>query len=42
MIDINIVRKNPEMIKKSLEKRQMDPSVVDQLAELDVATGAQN
>lgn len=35
MIDINIVREKPEIIKKSLEKRQMDPSVVDQLAELD-------
>jgi len=35
MIDINIVRENPEIIKKSLENRQMDPSVVDQLARLD-------
>jgi seryl-tRNA synthetase len=35
MIDINIVRDKPEIIKKSLVKRQMDPSVVDQLAELD-------
>jgi len=35
MIDINIVREKPEILKKSLEKRQMDPSVVDQLAELD-------
>jgi len=35
MIDINIVREKPEIIKKSLENRQMDPSVVDQLAKLD-------
>jgi len=35
MIDINIVREKPEIIKKSLEKRQMDSSVIDQLAELD-------
>jgi seryl-tRNA synthetase len=36
MIDINIVREKPEIIKKSLENRQMDPSIVDQLAELDI------
>ncbi|MDO9546613.1 MAG: serine--tRNA ligase [Pelolinea sp.] len=36
MIDINIVRDNPEIIKKSLEKRQLDPIVIDQLAELDI------
>ena len=35
MIDINIVREKPEIIINSLEKRQMDPSVVDQLAKLD-------
>ncbi len=35
MIDINIVREKPEKIKKSLKNRQMDPSVVDQLAKLD-------
>jgi seryl-tRNA synthetase len=35
MIDINIIRKKPEILKNSLEKRQMDPSIVDQLAELD-------
>jgi len=35
MIDINIVREKPEILKKSLENRQMDPSVVDQLAVLD-------
>lgn len=35
MIDINIVRDKPKIIKKSLENRQMDPSVVDRLAKLD-------
>jgi len=36
MIDINIVRKNPDVLKQSLEKRQMDTSVVDTLSRLDV------
>jgi len=36
MIDINIVRDNPNVLKKSLEKRQMDPSVVDTLSKLDI------
>ena len=35
MIDINLVRKNPQVLKASLEKRQMDAGVVDTLAELD-------
>jgi seryl-tRNA synthetase len=35
MIDINLIRKNPKIIKESLEKRQMNPAVVDQLGELD-------
>ena len=36
MIDINLIRKNPGVLRTSLEKRQMDPSVVDTLSELDV------
>jgi seryl-tRNA synthetase len=36
MIDINLIRKNPDVLRTSLEKRQMDPSVVDTLSELDV------
>ena len=36
MIDINIVRNNPDVLKQSLEKRQMDTSVVDTLSRLDV------
>ena len=35
MIDINIVREKPEIIKKSLENRQIDSSVVDRLSKLD-------
>ena len=35
MIDINIVRENPQVLKQSLEKRQMDPVVVDTLSRLD-------
>ncbi|MCD6355743.1 MAG: serine--tRNA ligase [Anaerolineaceae bacterium] len=35
MIDINIIRKNPDILKKSLERRQNDPSVIDRVAELD-------
>ncbi|MCD6576854.1 MAG: serine--tRNA ligase [Anaerolineaceae bacterium] len=35
MIDINIVREKPEILKNSLKKRQMEPSVIDQLVELD-------
>ncbi len=35
MIDINIVREKPEIIKNSLKNRQMNPSVVEQLTELD-------
>jgi len=36
MIDINIIRNNPDVLKQSLEKRQMDPTVVDILSRLDV------
>ena len=35
MIDINIVRDQPQILKESLEKRQMDISVIDKLAKLD-------
>lgn len=36
MIDINIVRNNPDVLKESLVKRQMDAAVVDTLSQLDV------
>jgi seryl-tRNA synthetase len=37
MIDINIVRKTPELLKASLEKRQMETAVVDRLSKLDIS-----
>ena len=35
MIDIKLVREKPEFLKEGLKRRQMDPSVIDQLAQLD-------
>ncbi|MDK2982447.1 MAG: seryl-tRNA synthetase [Chloroflexota bacterium] len=35
MIDIKIIRENPDLLKDSLKRRQMDVSIVDQVAELD-------
>jgi seryl-tRNA synthetase len=35
MIDIKLVREKPEFLKDGLKRRQMDPSVIDHLAELD-------
>jgi seryl-tRNA synthetase len=35
MIDIKIVRENPQLLKAALERRHMDISVVDQLARMD-------
>ena len=35
MIDIKIVRDNPQLLKDALERRHMDTAVVDQLADLD-------
>lgn len=35
MLDINLFREQPEVIRQALEKRQMDPSPVDQIVELD-------
>jgi seryl-tRNA synthetase len=35
MIDINFIRTNPEVIKKSLTDRQKDPALLDQVIELD-------
>jgi len=36
MIDINILRTDPESIKIALKNRQADPSIVDKLVELDL------
>ncbi|MBN1303642.1 MAG: serine--tRNA ligase [Anaerolineales bacterium] len=35
MLDINLIRENPDLIRKALEKRQMDSSPIDQVLELD-------
>ena len=35
MIDINSLRENPDFFKKATQYKQMDPSVVDQVLELD-------
>ncbi len=35
MLDINLIRENPEVVRKSLRDRQMDPSPVDSILELD-------
>lgn len=36
MLDINLVREQPEIIRDALRKRQMDPAVVDEVAQLDL------
>lgn len=35
MLDINLIRQKPEIVREALEKRQMDPSAVDQVLLLD-------
>ena len=35
MLDINIIREQPDIVRKSLRDRQMDPAVVDSILELD-------
>jgi len=35
MLDINLIREQPEVVRKSLKDRQMDPSPVDAILELD-------
>ncbi|MCD4671921.1 MAG: serine--tRNA ligase [Anaerolineaceae bacterium] len=36
MLDINLVREQPEVVREALQKRNMDTAVVDEMAELDV------
>ena len=36
MLDINLIREEPENVREALQKRQMDPGVVDQVLALDV------
>ena len=35
MFDINLIRENPDVVRKALEDRQMDPAPVDSILELD-------
>jgi len=35
MLDINVIRENPDKVRQSLQVRQMDPGVVDHLLHLD-------
>jgi seryl-tRNA synthetase len=36
MIDINLIREQPDLVRQALVKRQMDPKVVDEVIEVDV------
>ena len=35
MLDINLIRENPDLLRQALKNRQMDPSVVDQVLDID-------
>jgi seryl-tRNA synthetase len=35
LLDINLIRENPEIVRKSLRDRQMDPAPVDNILTLD-------
>ena len=35
MLDINLIRENPEIVRKSLRDRQSDPAPVDRILDLD-------
>ena len=35
MLDINLIREQPDLVRKALRDRQMDPSPVDAILELD-------
>ena len=36
MLDINLIRENPDVVRESLRNRQMDPAPVDDVLKLDV------
>ena len=36
MLDINLIRENPDLVRKALEVRQMDAAPVDQVLDLDL------
>ncbi len=35
MLDINLIREQPDLVRKALSDRQMDPAPVDRILELD-------
>jgi seryl-tRNA synthetase len=35
MLDMNLIREQPELVRKNLRDRQMDPSPVDAILKLD-------
>ena len=35
MLDINFIRENKELVKKGVDAKQFDPSLVDKVLELD-------
>ncbi len=35
MLDIKILRRQPDLVKESLKRRKMDPSVIDEVLSLD-------
>ncbi|MFA5052634.1 MAG: serine--tRNA ligase [Parcubacteria group bacterium] len=35
MIDINLIRENPELVKSGMKKKQSDPSIADKLVQID-------
>ena len=35
MLDLNLIREQPEIVRKALQDRQMDAEPVDQILELD-------
>ena len=35
MLDINLIREKPDLVRKALGKRQMDPAAVDSVLALD-------
>jgi seryl-tRNA synthetase len=37
MLDMNLIRENPELVIKSMKDRQMDPAPVNRVIELDTA-----
>ncbi|HRY21574.1 MAG TPA: serine--tRNA ligase, partial [Flexilinea sp.] len=36
MLDMNLIRENPELVIKSMKDRQMDPAPVNRVIELDM------